>query len=146
MYPIKYVLVKASTDNYFWWINQEDKYVWSSCYSIQFLLYTSPAGAIVVMFQLVVEGQFLETLLGQCEPWTLQGVLGAHYSGTERTLCSGRLMLNCGKQGCRTNCMEGTSTVSPGLPGRLVCAMDSQVRQALPPSGPVPSCVCCLNK
>lgn len=47
-------LVKASTDNYFWWINQEDKYVWSSCCSIQFLLYTSPAGAITVMFQLVV--------------------------------------------------------------------------------------------
>lgn len=47
-------LVKASTDNYFWWINQEDKYVWSSCCSIQFLLYTSPAGAIIVMFQLVV--------------------------------------------------------------------------------------------
>lgn len=39
-------LVKASTDNYFWRTNQEDKYVWGSCYSIQFLLYTSPARVI----------------------------------------------------------------------------------------------------
>lgn len=146
MYPIKYVLVKASTDNYFWWINQEDKYVWSSCYSIQFLLYTSPAGAIVVMFQLVVEGQFLETLLGQCEPWTLQGVLGAHYSGMERTLCSGRLMLNRWKQGCRKKLHGGRKALS--LPDTQVdlCVAWTTKLDKLPPSGPVPSCVCCLNK
>lgn len=46
--------VNVSTDNYFWWINQKDKYVRSSSCSFQFSLYTSPAGAIVVMLQLVV--------------------------------------------------------------------------------------------
>lgn len=62
-------LVKASTDNYFWWINQEDKYVWSSCCSIQFLLYTSPAGAIIVMFQLVVSRASSHRSFGAT--WTL---------------------------------------------------------------------------
>lgn len=105
-------LVKASTDNYFWWINQEDKYVWSSCYSIQFLLYTSPAGAIAVMFQLGVEGQFLETLRGRCEPWTFQCVLRAHCSGRERTHCSGSHMLNCWKQGRRKKQCRGRKALS----------------------------------
>lgn len=51
--------VNASTDNYFWWINQKDKYVRSSSCSFQFSLYTSPAGAIVVMLQLVISVAWL---------------------------------------------------------------------------------------
>lgn len=73
-------LVKASTDNYFWWINQEDKSVWSSCCSIQFLLYTSPAGAITVMFQLVVSrASSSHRSFGWHEPCTIRFVLRAHF-------------------------------------------------------------------
>lgn len=58
------------------------------------------------MFQLVVEASFLETLQGQHEPWTRQGVLGAHYSGRRRALCSGRLLLNWWNQSMKEEIMQ----------------------------------------
>lgn len=56
--------LNASAGNYFWWINQKDKYVRSSSCSFQFSLYTSPSGAIVVMLQLVISVAWLSLRMG----------------------------------------------------------------------------------
>lgn len=110
-------LVKVSAHNYFWWINQEDKYVWSSCCSIQFLLYTSPAGAIIVMFQLVVSraSSCSQILWGHCEPWTTHTVLRA---------CNSRLLWKSHQpKAWRIQWTRGEKCCTPPLLGSSCCVV-----------------------
>lgn len=115
-------LVKASTDNYFWWINQEDKYVWSSCCSIQFLLYTSPAGAITVMFQLLVWRAGSRRSFGGSMNPELSGACSVCVITTkERALGCRHLLLSSLSQRMKERMNQGDkNAVPPVLQGRLV--------------------------